>query len=351
MNHYCTYFDAGFLVHGLALLRSIGSFDPEGSCWVLALDDKTAAMLRAAGLPKVTVLELGELEAADPELLAARSSRSKVEYYFTLSPCLPHWILQREPGLKRITYVDADMMFFSSPEAYFREMSEASASVMMTRHGFPDFLKHYGKHGLYNVGILSFANDEAGRGCLNRWREQCIEWCHDRLEEGRYADQKYLDEWPARLGSRLKVCDNPGVNLAPWNWMNHTYAFDGGVQVGGVPLVLYHFARFRPICGDWFWSSGLLDYGVMPRRLRNAIYAPYWKALEAARRELRRIDRAIDFSRRPARMNRAFLGALPFRILFGTDWVRIDGCFYSFRFGLGRYSGRLLALLRRLFRK
>ena len=118
-------------------------------------------------------------------------------------------------GIERITYVDADMFFFASPARIFEAMDAAKASVLVTAHRFPLWLKRYERHGKFNVGLLSFQNDGVGRACLDEWRGRCLGWCYDRLEEGKYADQKYLDEWPERLGAALLVLEHREVNLAP----------------------------------------------------------------------------------------------------------------------------------------
>jgi hypothetical protein len=376
MNHYCTYFDRGFLIQGLALWRSLAAHDVDAVIWMLALDDFTADVLRETGGTWMRVVTLAELEADDPALAAAKANRSRVEYYFTLSPCWPHWLLGRHPEIERVTYLDADMLFFEAPAPIFAAMDAAGASVLITPHRFPAPLReHYERHGRYNVGILSFRNDAAGRSVLEDWRTRCLEWCHDRLEAGRYADQKYLDAWPERFGAAVLVLENPGVNFAPWNWMSSRWsalsptrligtssspnqrvglARRGGdnalqLSINGQPLVLFHFARFRPICGDWWWQSGQLDYGVMPGRLRNALYGPYWRARAAARAEIAARRPGFDFVRRPARLGREFRRTLPLRILFGSDWCRLGDRFISGRLGLGRYSGQCLARLRRIF--
>ena len=49
MNHYCTYFDRGFLIQGVALWRSLAAQDHDAVLWVLALDDFTAEVLREIG--------------------------------------------------------------------------------------------------------------------------------------------------------------------------------------------------------------------------------------------------------------------------------------------------------------
>lgn len=350
-RHYCTYFDSGFLIQGIALLDSLKRHDAGALLWVLALDDACARVLEALPEPSLRVVRLSEVEAGDGELAAAKTNRSRVEYYFTLSPCWPRWLLERHREMERITYLDADMLFFADPGGLFHDMDSARASVLITDHRFPDWLEHYNKHGRFNVGILSFHNDAVGRQCLDDWRMRCLAWCHDRLEDGKYADQKYLEDWPVRFGPDVLVLEHAGVNAAPWNWGRHRWAIpdEGGVSVDGRPLVLFHFARFRPIIGTWWWQSGHLDYGVMPWSLRQAIYGGYWRALREARARLRAVSAAVDFNRKALRFDRSFWRGLPMRGLFGSDWLRVRGAWVSGRFGLGRFSGQVLARLRTIF--
>ncbi|MBS0632795.1 MAG: hypothetical protein JSS11_12845 [Verrucomicrobia bacterium] len=340
MNHYCTYFDRGFLIQGLALWRSLATHDQDSVLWVLALDDFTAEVVREIGGTWLRVVRLPDLETGDAALAAAKANRTPVEYYFTLSPCWPRWLLARHPEIERLTYVDADMLFFKNPEPIFDTMDAAKASVLITAHRFPAWLTHYERHGKFNVGILSFRNDAAGRACLEDWRTRCLAWCYDRMEGEKYADQKYLEAWPERLGAALLVLEHPGVNLAPWNWMKQ--------DAKEADVILFHFARFRPLRGDWWWQSGQLDYGVMPWRRRNAIYGPYVQALLAARAEIAAVRPGFDFVRRPARAGRAFWKGLPLRVLFGSDWAWVGGKLVSGRLGLGRWSGRVMAALRRM---
>ncbi|MEY2878666.1 MAG: hypothetical protein RLZZ15_1046 [Verrucomicrobiota bacterium] len=344
MNHYCTYFDARYAAQGLALWLSLRRHDPTAVLWVLALDEATAAALGKLGEPDLRAVPLATLEAADPALAAARANRTWVEYVFTLSPCWPRFLLARHADIVVLTYVDADMAFFGEPAPIFSELGEGNALIV--GHRFPQFLRHLETRGRFNVGILCFRNNTSGRAILDDWRARCLAWCHDRVESERYADQKYLDAWPENFPGVVE-CAHPGVNLAPWNWMGRDYAWrDGGPRVDGAPLIVFHFARFRPL-GPRRADSGQLEYGVMPLRLRSWIYGRYWTLLGEARARLAAVAPELAASVSVARGARAEWKTTLLTIAFGPVWWRVGPWWVSGRLGLGRFSGRVLAWVRR----
>jgi len=332
------------------MAASLQQHDPGSQLWVLSLDAFTTRFLRELKQKDLHVTDLSELEKADAELLKTKANRTRVEYYFTLSPCWPLHLLRENASIQRITYVDADMFFFASPEPIFAEMKEAS--VLVTEHRYPPHLSHHERYGRFNVGLLSFCNDSDGLMCLDDWREKCIDWCYDRDEDGKYADQKYLDAWPELLGKALHIVRRRGVNLAPWNWSQYHYTFPNGrCLVNCDPLELFHFARFRPNFGCLFFQSGQLEYGIMPWRLRQHVYGTYWRALKKAET---RVSALRSGHRLPCSTNRGWHGfwrAFIPRVIFGSDWLRVGSYFISGRFGLGRYSGQILSWLRRRFGK
>src|SRR5262249_1819337 len=171
-------------------------------------------ILGRLALPGLRPIALAALEKGDPALARARLDRTRVEYYFTCTPSLPLFVLNHTSGVEVVTYLDADLYFFGDPAPVAAELG--SGSVLIIPHRFPEHLKHAEAYGIYNVGLLCFRNDERGRACLTWWRERCLEWCHDRLEGERFADQGYLNDWPARFPG-VVVLQHPGVNLAPWN--------------------------------------------------------------------------------------------------------------------------------------
>ncbi len=343
-EHFCTYFDRGFLVHGLALASSLREHCPRHVLWVLCLDTYTEQALAPFASPQLRLISLSQLEDFDPELAGVRHQRKLIEYYFTLSPCWPRFLLQTNPQIERITYLDADLFFFKAPACIFEELGDAS--ILISEHHFPRYLEHHLRFGRFNVGIQVFVNDAVGNACISHWRKQCLEWCQDCVEAGRYADQKYLDQWPGLYQSALVITQHRGVNLAPWNWVSSDVSWrQGHPEFNGNPLIVFHFARFRPIVGTSVFQSGQLEYGIMPWRLRQFVYGRYWRAIETARSELQRAS--PDYKFEPScRGWHAFYRALLPRMLFGSDWLRFGSVFISGRLGFGRFSGVLMAWVR-----
>src|SRR5471030_2590092 len=155
------------MVRGLALHQSLVSHASAFRLWVLCADDTTYDIIRRLDLPSVQPIALRELEEHDPELRLAKSNRSLIEYYFTCTPCLPLYVFAKAPEVELLTYLDADLYFFSNPAPIFDEMG--ARSIAIVEHRFPAALKRFEAAGRYNVGWLSFRRDDEGLRCLRTW--------------------------------------------------------------------------------------------------------------------------------------------------------------------------------------
>src|SRR5437879_2536296 len=114
MLHLCTYFDHAYLVYGLALYRSLVRCAGQSfTLHVLCLDDFVFEFLRKVCLPGVRLIRLSDLERVYPALVIARGNRSRIEYYFTLTPVLPCHLLEENPEIELLAYVDSDLYFYS----------------------------------------------------------------------------------------------------------------------------------------------------------------------------------------------------------------------------------------------
>jgi hypothetical protein len=276
-RNFCTYFDRNYLSRGLALYHSLRAQHASFRLFVLCLDERTKSYLTDKALPGIVAISRSELETYDPELLATRATRTLVEYYFTSTPSWLRFLFARFADVDLLTYVDADFLFFSSPEPLFDEMGDASIAVV--EHRFPPALRHQEDRGRFNVGWLSFRRDEEGLACVSWWRERCIEWCYDRIEGDKFADQKYLDQWP-RLFPKLVVLQHKGVNVAPWNLDDARFHVDHAKpRIDEQPLICFHFHGFKHVVGP-IYQSGLQGYPVkLSPALRAGVFAPYLNEL------------------------------------------------------------------------
>ena len=200
-----------------------------------------------------------------------------MEYDFTCTPLLPLYLLNQHRDMDVISYLDADIYFVSSPAAIVMELGDAS--VMIIGHRYSPHLSQFARYGKYNVGMLTFRNNDQGRTCLKWWRQRCLEWCYERLEPTRFADQKYLDDWPQRFAGIVEL-QHKGANLAPWNLAGyHLPREHGRLYVDDDPLIFYHFHRMRCI-GPYLYDHGLAQYDATVNRVvAKRLYAPYLRQL------------------------------------------------------------------------
>jgi hypothetical protein len=279
---YCTYFDHNYLPRGLALYHSLQQQSPGSRLWVLCLSEACYQALVALALPNLVPRRLADFEAAETEVAATRSTRSLIEYYFTCSPAWMLFVLDNESDAEWVTYLDSDLFFFASPDPIYAEMKDAEFGIIP--HRFTKRLADQRRFGIYNVGWVSVRRREQGIAALRWWRERCIEWCYDRVEGDRFADQRYLDRLP-ELFTGVHVVMHLGANLAPWNFADYRVEWrDGAVEIEGrYPLLFFHFFGVR-LSGGYYFNSHRLYHAPFPKLVRQRVYEPYIIALAQAER-------------------------------------------------------------------
>jgi hypothetical protein len=283
---FCTYFDHNYLSRAVLMIRSLRQFDSKVPVYVVALSDLCATILKELALPNVEIVPLASLEEAYPELVAVKPTRKLIEYYFTLSPYVPHYLFAHTTA-DRITYIDADIYFFTSPQSVLDWLGEASVGI--TPHRFSFEYRNHVVFGLFNVAWVTSRRNPEGLACLDAYKNECTAWCYDRLEDGRFGDQKYLDAWPNRYPS-LKSIAHKGVNLAIWNIHNYIIRSKKNlVMIDDDPLVFYHFSstQMKP--------DGSIEIPMLPGGshrskavLMEQVINPYKGMLEEERRNLER---------------------------------------------------------------
>jgi hypothetical protein len=281
MYYFATFFDKNYLSRGVVLYNSIKKYTSDFKFYILCLDSETKdyfSKQNSLQYSEVFCIELSELELYNRDFLACKGNRSKVEYYFTLSPCLPLYLLETY-NIPSVCTLDADILFMDSPAIIFKYLNKFS--VVITPHKFSREAKHLEKYGFYNVSFQIFKNDSIGINCLKKWQLDCINWCFDKLdlENGRFADQKYLDKWEILYPGAIKVLDDNVCGLAPWNLNNYKISKKSGVYYSNMErIIFYHFHHFK-IISNRFSTNGFNDYKTKNQPFIKEIYNNYWKLL------------------------------------------------------------------------
>jgi hypothetical protein len=232
----------------------------------------------------VEIVPLARLEAAYPELAPLKRSRTLIEYYFTLSPFLPHYLFANTDA-DRITYIDGDLYFFSSPRPVIDTFDDASVAI--TPHRFSFEFRNHLIYGRFNVAWITYRRSPEGLDCVNTYKAECTAWCYDRAEDGKFGDQKYLDAWPARYPT-LKIIEQKGFNLAIWNVNNYVIRVkNGAVMIDDDPLVFYHFASTQLLPDGTVRVPMSSRGGRSQAMLRDNVIRPYEQMLEKERHRLR----------------------------------------------------------------
>lgn len=230
--------------------------------WILCMDDEAHTLLSRLQLPQVRLLQLSDWET--PELLAVKLGRSRGEYCWTMTPFSVRFVFTSDPEAARVTYIDADTWFRASPQPIFEELDQSGGAVLITDHAYAPECDQTHSSGRYCVQFVCFAR-EAGESVRAWWEARCMEWCFARQENGKFGDQKYLDDWPERFAGQVHVLRNQSLTMGPWNATRFPYS----------AAVFWHFHGVRlEIRGgriSRMWGGGY----ALPVPTRKWVYEAY----------------------------------------------------------------------------
>ncbi len=291
MHNFCTLFDKNYLSRGLTLYNSLERHCSSFHLYIFAFDEVSFRILKSLRLHHATIIPLADFE--DEELLNVKPTRSRAEYCWTSTSSTILFVLKHY-NVDQCTYLDADMMFFGSPDELFVEMGPAS--ILITEHRYSPQYNKEAYTGKYCVQFISFKNDEKGLTALRWWRDRCIEWCYARFEDGKFGDQKYLDDWPERFDG-VHELQHRGGGMAAWNIQQYDLfekndtLFGRDVKSGTkFPVIFYHYHYLR------FLENEKIELGrrILSNEVLRMLYAPYLRALEDAKMRIEAIDSSFD---------------------------------------------------------
>ena len=274
--NFTTLFDKSYLARGLVLYDSLLKHCNDFKLYILCLDAYTYKYLNnnLYNYKNIFLLDIKELELYDRELLTCKNNRSLIEYYFTISPCLPRYILNRFK-LDHICLIDADLYFLNNPETIFKKLN--SYSIVITKHDFSIENKSSIKYGKFNVSFQIFKNDSLGNQCLEYWRMKCIESCKDNFDpiKNTFADQLYLDEWEIIYNKYIYLLDSSNCGLAPWNFNKCNIILKNNIYYNGIEKIIFiHFHGIK-FFNNYIVANSFNEYKVKYTKNLSLIYCDY----------------------------------------------------------------------------
>jgi hypothetical protein len=273
---YCTVLTKAFVPRAVALQKSIRHHCPDALFIYYCVDNATAAQLQALDLDRAMIVAPAVYETE--QLGRLKTILKTNEYCWSCKPVVLRHALNSYDGLDWAVWLDADMFVFGKLDQALADAGEAD--VALTPHAFslPEFKRYEPVVGRFNAGFVAFRNSQGGRAALDWWLTRCLEGCPAVPIDGKYADQKYLDEIPVKFSRVAEL--HSGVNAAPWNIFDKKIESRGGqIVISGYPLLLYHFQGLR-IIRHWIFDL-YAALCALPRPVRRLIYAPYTAALAA----------------------------------------------------------------------
>jgi hypothetical protein len=294
MLNFCTLFDSNYAAKGIAMYHSLLKHCKEFHLYIFAFDETIYEALLILKLPKVTVISLANFE--DENLLSIKESRTKAEYCWTCTSSTILYCIEIYQ-LPHCTYLDADLYFYSNPGVLINEIGDSD--VLITLHRYTPEFDVSKDAGKYCVQFITFKNTINGLKALNWWRNACLNWCYARVEDGKFGDQKYLDDWTSRFEG-IHVLENLGGGVAPWNMQQYTFSKKKekilGLEINSgksFELVFFHFHALLSLRKGIMHELFIERYPT-PNSVRQLIYKPYVRQLKKEYKRLKFINKSIN---------------------------------------------------------
>lgn len=308
-TNYCTIFDKNYLFQGLALYLSLKKVSRDFKLYVLCLDEISLQVISTLNTDGDLIpVKESALLAQYPELSEHRLRTSYGQYCWSCQPFFCEFALAKL-NLPSITYLEADSMFFSDAAPLFREIGEASASLVP--HRFTPEFDQTEISGPYCAQFNFFRNNAEGFAVLKYWKECCLEYRKELPLS--YPGQLKFREWPRKFGKSVAVVEHLGAGVAPWNIQQYELKNMGSaVLVNNAPAVFYHFHEFAFLKGGGFDLGGY----PLPRESIAAFYRPYANTLAEAEALVKKSYPDFNYrkERTPARGLRPWLRRMRQRI-------------------------------------
>ena len=286
IRKYCTLFDKNYLFQGVALYQSLVRYAGNFQIYVLCMDQVSFSMLIKMNFANLISLAVEDIMT--PELAEVRLRTTHGQFCWVCQPFICKYILDQFQ-VDMVTYLEADSLFFSSPEILFDELG--TRSVSLVPHNYSSEFDNSASAGKFCVQFNAFRNDVLAREVLAYWIKCCLQY--DKSLPRTYPGQKSLDDWP-NLFKCVAVIEHCGAGVAPWNIRGYKLELRANAQhVNGFPVVFFHYHQY----GRLVDGSHELGSYPMTRDVIDAFYQPYVNELRKATLSVQQFDLTFNYRR------------------------------------------------------
>lgn len=270
MSNFVTILDRSYLLKGLALYASIKRTCPDFRLWVLGLDEEVVRHFNSIDDLRVVALDVRQFETE--ALRKVRKARTVGEYSWTLTPFSYEFVFALEPSLEILTYIDADVWLLADPAPILDLLrGDPAANIVVTPHGYAPEYDQSQVSGKYCVQFMPARR--AALPILREWQKECLAWCFNRHEDGKFGDQMYLDSWTHKYGSAVRELEDMSLAQGPWNARLHRPE----------DAIFYHFHGLTVWEKRKSISLGLVGEYRIPRHHFVKIYSAYVAELKQSK--------------------------------------------------------------------
>ena len=309
--NFYTFFDKNYLYKGIALYCSLQKTCSDFVLFVLCGDEITYNLLSKMNLSNVKLISLQELEREDTDLLSIKNTRTHAEYLWTTKASLALFLFKKYPQLESVSYLDADLYFFSNPQPLFDELNDDS--ILITKSDLSPEYKRLLSQAPYNTQFIIFKNHPESIKVLEWWRKKLIERCYGRPNSLLFwrnyknqnmqgADQIYLKDWLTRFKG-IHVLQNNKLCLGPWNANKYYISLkDDVIYMKDTRLVFYHYHSFS-IHNETSFTLTDGAYRINKSALK-LIYHPYIEEIKSIIKEIRHLKPDFNYGFTPMTVQR-----------------------------------------------
>jgi lipopolysaccharide biosynthesis glycosyltransferase len=264
MNVVFTLCSANYLAHARTLGDSLREHNPDLH-FVVGLVDRIPAQLAPDYLQSFEVIPAEELGL--PQFSEMAEKYNVVELNTALKPFYMAHLIERDPNVEAVIYLDPDIMVCGSFAPLLDKLKQHN--IVVTPHsctsGDSAVNIHYQQvmlwAGVYNLGFIATSRSEEAQRFLKWWQIRLQDHCFYKPGvAGSFFDQLWVGLAPLYFRG-VYVETDPGYNMCYWNHFERHLSLQDGRQVVNDrhDLIFFHFSGYKPEYPDSSLGVGRPD--------------------------------------------------------------------------------------------